>query len=114
LFYGDIDRQRPGLPPDIAALVETRTVNSIQFQLVNINPLETRRIAVYAGSLRQHKFGVVEVESPVGSSERHPVVIDNGLFEVMMPPLSAIRLICSLRQYVNPPAYIRVGERQST
>lgn len=112
LFYADLDRQRPGLPPDVAALVEARSPGNVQVQLVNISPLATRRLALLAGSLGQHAFSVIEVESPAGCADSYRVSVDDVAVGVVMPPLSAVRLRCQLREYVNPPAYLHLNEGQ--
>ena len=40
--YFDPEGRRPGLPPDVAALVETLTADEVALSLVNINQIEHR------------------------------------------------------------------------
>jgi hypothetical protein len=108
LFYADAEAGRPGLPPDVAALVEARDGATVRVHIVNTSALDTRRVDLYAGSLGQHRFTGLTVEAPAGSGTAESVPVDAGVVQIVLPPLSSIRLVCELQLYVNPPAYLRV------
>ena len=58
--YFDPTRQRPGLPPGIAALVERITPQGILLRLVNTDPLEGQEVVVQAGAFGEHSFTEVQ------------------------------------------------------
>ncbi len=63
----DSDRWRPGLPLDVAALVDSLAPARAGIQLVNLSASETRCLIVQAGGYDEHSFtGVVTkmVNSP--------------------------------------------------
>ena len=49
LRYFDADQQRPGLPEDVAALVERLEADRTVVTLVNISPFAHRTVIVQAG-----------------------------------------------------------------
>ncbi len=54
--YFDIDRARPGLPPDVAALVEKIEDKVTGIRLVNLSVKDTRNLIVQAGAFGEHEF----------------------------------------------------------
>jgi hypothetical protein len=56
LRYFDADRRRPGLPLDVAALVEQLDAERAVVTLVNLSPLHPRRVMVQAGSYGEHQI----------------------------------------------------------
>lgn len=105
VFYFDLDRNRCGLPADVAALIETRAANEFQVHLVNTSALHKRHLLLYSGSLRQHQFSSIVVMHPNGE-ESDTAKINSQTIRVELPANSALRLICRYDAYVNAPAYI--------
>ena len=118
--YFDTDRQRPGLPPDVAALVDSLGAEYVGVQLVNTSPDETRCLIVQAGAFGEHSFTDVMFEevniayeglnpnqraradrSTVKTAER----VNGKHFAVNLPPLTSIRLECGLKRFCNDPSY---------
>ncbi len=96
--YFDTDRVRPGLPPDVAALVEVIRANRTVVRLVNLNPAETRHLIVQAGAFGEHRFTTVTVEE-----ESSPV---NGPYlGVELPAGTTILLDLGTELNVNRPSY---------
>ena len=56
LRYFDMDRRRPGLPPDVAALVETLEDKHTVLHLVNLHPTQEREVLLQAGVFGEHRF----------------------------------------------------------
>ena len=48
--------RRPGLPPDVAALVDKLGAGNAGVHLVNLNTSETRNLIVQAGAFAEHRF----------------------------------------------------------
>ena len=100
--YFDPDRQRPGLPPDVAALVERLTPNGIRLQLVNLNPSRTRRVIIQGGMFAEHAFTRVRqvVHYPYQFDE-----IDARRFEVELVPGAVGRLEIDMKRFAHSPTY---------
>ena len=115
----DPDSDRPGLPPDVAALVESVEGERVDLHLVNLSALSERTVRVQAGTLGEHEFAQVtynkiasEYPGPVGDYATPEVVTDSETaqindvyFDVALPPGTEIRLSLGLRRHVNPPSY---------
>ena len=109
----DPDRGRPGLPEDIAALVETLGPDRSVLTLVNTGIAETRRVVVQAGAYAEHSFTRVRALPPSGTSKAKegPWVGVNGkAFLAELPPSGILRLEAKMKRYVNPPTYKRPWE----
>ena len=115
----DPDSDRPGLPPDVAALVESVEGERVDLHLVNLSALSERTVRVQAGTLGEHEFSQVrynrivsEYPGPVGDYATPEVVtgsetaqINDIYVDVALPPGTEIRLSLGLRRHVNPPSY---------
>jgi hypothetical protein len=90
--YFDPARQRPGLPDDVAALVEKFDADTTTLTLVNTNAGESRDVTVQAGAYGEHQFLTVNGQPVNGSS----VLVRLG-------PGSGGRLECKVKRYANAP-----------
>ena len=64
LRHFDAQRQRPGLPPDVAVLVSKMTEEKTELHLVNLSASQHRQVLVQAGSMGGHhckRFGLIEL-----------------------------------------------------
>lgn len=117
--YYDAERQRPGLPPDVAALVESVTAERTVIRLVNLTPFATRTVLIQAGGFGEHQFLSVDYEhrtsdypgvqksysAPPVTSSPETLAIDDRYLQVVLPPATEIRLDLRMERYVNTPAY---------
>ena len=118
--YYDQDRRRPGLPRDVAALVNKLGSGYVGFRLVNISRTETRNLIVQAGAFGEHQFTEVrfqEVNQEALSEnpykwvreERQPVekvaVVNGKYFAVQLPPATSIHLDAGMKRFVHQPSY---------
>jgi len=101
--YFDADAVRPGLPPDVAALVDELRPNGVGVQLVNTGFEHTRRVIVQAGAFGEHNFTEVAYMDASGGAARQTV--HGKYFTVDLPPSASIRLDAGLRRFVNQPSY---------
>ncbi|QGQ95027.1 hypothetical protein EHS13_09080 [Paenibacillus psychroresistens] len=60
LRYYDADNKRPGLPPDVASLVEELENERTVVRLVNLHPTKSRRVILQAGAFGEHQFTCVQ------------------------------------------------------
>jgi hypothetical protein len=80
-------RRRPGLPEDVAALVDGVSTDAVSLQLVNVGDAE-REVVVQAGAFGEHAFE------------------DGGRFvHVRLAPHAGMRLRLGLRRRVATPNY---------
>ena len=123
LRYYDSIRKRPGLPEDVAALVEKLERDRTVVQLVNLNPNESRELIVQAGAFGEHRFSKARWDgrtsewpgelggysgsyaAPKVSTEERTIEIGSSSFSVELPPAMEIRLDLATERYVNEPSY---------
>jgi hypothetical protein len=102
--YFDADRARPGLPPDVAALVDALGPEMVGIQLVNTNHNETRRLIVQAGAFGEHQFTGLKYREE-GQDGETAAAVDGKYFSVELPPSTSIRVEAGLKRFCNAPGY---------
>ena len=123
LRYFDAQRRRPGLPEDVAALVEKVEANRTVVRLVNLSGHDTRELILQAGAFGEHRFGTARYATRTsewpgtlggygGSSAPPPVTADDRSVEVnsthcpvVLPAGTELTLELSTERYVNEPGY---------
>ncbi len=100
--YFDQEKRRPGLPPDVAALVERLTPGGIRLSLANLHSSEKRRVILQAGMFGEHEFTRVRqvVHYPYQFDQ-----IDARRFVVELPPNAVGRLEIGIKRFAHPPTY---------
>jgi hypothetical protein len=81
--------------------------DSVDLELVNLDPAQTQRVVVQAGSFGEHRFGTV---SAAGSEDLH---VGGRWFEVELAPGTAADLRVSMERYVSSPSYETPWSRAS-
>ena len=99
--YYDADRMRPGLPLDVAALVDEIRADGVGVQLVNTGD-ERRRLIVQAGAFGEHDFTQVTFGD---NGDGRTVPVKGKYFGVELPPSTAIRIDAGMQRFVNQPSY---------
>ncbi|MDQ2731886.1 MAG: hypothetical protein M3Y56_09525 [Armatimonadota bacterium] len=112
LRYFDPVRERPGLPQDVAALVSHIDDDGIWVELVNLNPLEERRVILQAGVFGEHRFTFVGVRDGLadfnesGEQEENDILpAPQSTIEVLLAPAAGGRLRLGMDRYVGEPQY---------
>ncbi|MFE6736552.1 hypothetical protein [Microbacterium sp. NPDC057650] len=95
--YFDADLQRPGLPADVAALVQAVTPGSVTLELVNLGS-EERHVVVQAGAFGEHRFTSVDAGGDVQE-------IDSPWTGLRLAPGAGTAIHLGMRRYVNEPSY---------
>ena len=106
--YFDPDRVRPGLPPDIAALVEKTEQNLTVLTLVNTGVKEAKKVIVQGGAFGEHNFTGVKYSEYVPGNEKGTemnAAVTGNIFEVDLPPGTSIKLEIGMKRFVNRPTY---------
>lgn len=125
--YFDVERRRPGLPEDVAALVEKIEPEYIVVSLVNLSVFKARDLLIRAGAFGEHHFTHASFEqrtsdypgvqgpggyaAPPLETTGQTLDIDDSLIRVQMPPATEIRLTLGIRRHVNTPTYEIAWER---
>lgn len=118
--YFDAARRRPGLPEDVAALVERIVAESITLTLVNLSPLEQREVIIQAGAFAEHRFTTVRYtvrmseypgslwsyHAPPLTDEQREDRIEATHVCVALPPGTQIQLELGIVRYANTPTYV--------
>ena len=119
LRYFDAFKKRPGLPSDVAALVETVSQDEIVVNLVNLSARFEHKVLVQAGTLGEHQFTHVsyntivseypgkvgDYSAPEVETEMREESVDDVHFSVLLPPGTEIRLVIGLQRHVNEASY---------
>ena len=115
--YFDLDRQQPGLPQGVAALVTGIAEDSLTVELVNTNVFERRRLVVQGGAYGEHRIEDVSYLAAKagwlpGSSPPEPdaagnqtLTVDGTYFEVQLEPGAGTTLEIGLRRFSSTPRY---------
>lgn len=99
----DAEARRPGLPPDVAALVTALDAETTTVSLVNTNPLRERRIILQAGAFGEHEF--TEAAAVDGEASATPVAVAGRHLAVVLPPGRALALRLGMRRHCRQPSY---------
>ena len=127
LRYFDCQRRRPGLPRDVAALVEVLEEERVVVQLVNLSATEPREMVVQAGVFGEHRFtsaswrqrrplSAEEAEAGQtheeqfrevvqGQLEDRRVEVNDRQLTVGLAPGAGIRLDLGMERFANEPSY---------
>lgn len=124
LRYFDAQARRPGLPPDVAALVEKLEDERALFHLVNLSAREERRVVVQGGAFGEHRFTEVKYWTRKRNGETSPYwtdvqyrkqveaaleervsVVNEKVFCVRLAPGTSVTLDLGMERFVNDPSY---------
>ena len=96
--YFDPERRRPGLPEDIAALVETLSAGEATVSLVNLDQVRGRTVIVQGGAYGEHRVTGVTVDG-------RTTPVNRSSFSVRLAPGCGARLMVKADRYVNQPTF---------
>ncbi len=101
LRYFDAETRRPGLPPDVGALVRSITADDTTVTLVNTSPLYERRLIIQGGAFGEHQI----LSATDLSANTAPVAINDRHMRIVLPPGRSLDLRLELRHYAHTPSY---------
>lgn len=96
--YFDPVRRRPGLPADVAAIVETATDSAVYVALVNLNPNETRELIVQAGAYGEHA-----IRTAVRWDWINEMPVNDRWVKVVLEPGAQDRVVLKVQRYARQP-----------
>jgi len=104
--YFDGERKRPGLPKDVAALVEKLEAERTVLQLVNLSPVEERDVIVQADAFAEHQFTTVKYQiKREARLEEQNIAVNDKRLHIHLMPGSGVTLEIGTRRFVNDPTY---------
>ena len=96
--YFDPERRRPGLPEDVAALVETLSGGEATVSLVNLDQVRGRTVIVQGGAYGEHRVTGVTVDG-------HTTPVNRSSFSVRLAPGCGASLVVKADRYANQPTF---------
>ncbi len=100
LRYYDAEARRPGLPPDVAALVDGYDAEGVSVTVVNANPLQPRKVILQAGAFGEHTL-----TQAVDLDANQAYAINGKWLELHLAPGGCVRLALGMKRYANKPSY---------
>jgi hypothetical protein len=101
LRHFDALARRPGLPPDVGALVSEISAEHVIITLVNSSPLHERQLIMQAGAFGEHHFTAASDLS----GNTAPQAVNRQHLRVALPPGRTLTLRLAMRRYAHRPAY---------
>jgi hypothetical protein len=96
LRYFDPERQRAGLPEDVAALIDHLSADRTAVTLINLNPVSSRTVTIQGGAYAEHRIAAASLNgSRIG--------VGDSAFDVRLQPGCGARLELDMRRYANQP-----------
>ncbi len=100
----DREARRPGLPPDVGALITGLQPDSMDVTLVNSSPLHNRSLILQAGAFGEHSFTRVTVQGDQQTAAiQHD--INDRCMEVSLRPCAHVRFTVGMRRFCHQPSY---------
>ncbi len=96
--YFDPDKNRAGLPEDLAALVTKMEDGKTWLTLVNTNQSKSRKVIIQTGAFGEHQCLSVKVDN-----KEYPV--NNRSFTVHLDPGAGSEIEISAKRYANQPTW---------
>ncbi|MEV0400310.1 hypothetical protein [Actinoallomurus sp. NPDC050550] len=123
LAYFDAERGRPGLPPDVAALVDDVGPDRTGVELVHTGLTGTRRVVVQAGAFGEHRItravvtaadtgypgDLTSYVAPDATAVTRELEVGGPRLEVVLPPGRRIRIDLHLTLRAARPAHQHAG-----
>ena len=96
--YFDPERRRPGLPEDVAALVETLSAGEATVSLVNLDQVRGHTVIVQGGAYGEHRVTGVTVDGQT-------TPVNRSSFSVRLAPGCGARLVVKADRYAIQPTF---------
>ncbi len=104
LRYFDPERQRAGIPEDVAALVSELSDTQTAVTLVNVNPSRARTVIVQGGGYGEHQLASV-------THRGQTTTIGSPLLTVHLEPGSGETLVLAMKRHANTPTVLHPWHR---
>jgi hypothetical protein len=105
LRYFDPERRRPGVPPDVAALISGMGDTKTVVTFVNLHATEPRTMIVQGGAYGEHRIDSVETGG-------RTIPVRARTFMVRLEPGAGGELTLQMKRYSEPPTITLPWERK--
>ena len=102
-WYFDPENRRPGVPEDVAVLVEELGAEDAVVTLVNIDQIESREVIVQGGAYGEHRCETVTIDG-------EETQVDAKFFSVNLDPGAGCRMRVKMSRYANQPSFVHPWE----
>lgn len=120
--YRDLAADRPGLPPDVSALVTKLLDRGLTLELINLDPAHSRELLLVGGAFGEHEFTAVEYDvlaqqavypgEPSYDGERLPVPsfetvrrdLTGSTLRIRLNPGTRLELRIDMRRFERRPS----------
>ncbi|HMF99249.1 MAG TPA: hypothetical protein VKE96_33350, partial [Vicinamibacterales bacterium] len=106
LRYFDPDRQRAGVPEDVAALVSELSDTRTTVTLINLNSSQPRTVILQGGAYGEHQLISV-------TSGGRTTPINRPLLTVQLDPGCGGQLVLTMKRYANVPSVMHPWHRRN-
>jgi hypothetical protein len=106
--YYDATAERPGLPTDVAALVDRVSDSGFRVQLVNLDPQRSKSVILQAGAFGEHDFDHVRMDDDADGID-----IGGQWLQVNLAPAAGTVLDLTVRRFVRSPSYDTPWQKQA-
>lgn len=103
LRYYDAEALRPGLPPDVAALVSELHPDFAVVTLVNLHPAKPRKLILQGGAFGEHQITHAEYQEPGGEPET--LCVDSPWLAVSLCAASVLTCKLWMKRFSRKPSY---------
>ena len=97
--YFDPEHLRPGLPQDVAALVEEISANHVKLTLVNTSHFNEHSTIIQAGAFAEHQI----LSATVNGGEE--VQVDGAHLQIDLAAKASATVIMKVKRFANDPTY---------
>lgn len=94
--YFDPEKRRAGVPEDVAALVESISDDEVTLTLVNVNPIEARKVIVQGGAYAEHEIVSAHLDDQT-------LDVADSKCSVSLAPGCGAQLKLALKRFANQP-----------
>jgi hypothetical protein len=94
--------QRPGLPADVAVIVDGMNATSLSMQVANIGA-DSQELVIQAGTFGEHRFESVVITGADGAEAKHDIGDKWFALELIGGAVASLKFVIS--RYVNDPSY---------
>ena len=94
--------QRPGLPADVAVIVDGMDATSLSMQVANIGA-DSQELVIQAGTFGEHRFESVVITGADGAEAKHDIGDKWFALELIGGAVASLKFVIS--RYVNDPSY---------
>ena len=99
----DPENKRPGLPPDVAALVSRLDSDRTGLHLVNLSQTHSRNVIIQAGAYAEHQFTTATYLPQVGGEAS--LSVNAAHLMIHLTSQSQIKLDITTKRFVHKPTY---------